>query len=68
LTIKVLSKTLDTTKLTGDKLEIATLTRENGKTKIQILSQKKIESYIKIYEQEEAQKAEAAKKEKEKKI
>merc|ERR1711982_147815 len=30
LTVKVLSKTLDTTKLTGDKLEIATLTRDNG--------------------------------------
>ncbi|KAJ6224838.1 hypothetical protein RDWZM_003383 [Blomia tropicalis] len=68
LTIKVLSKTLDTTKLTGDKLEIATLTREDGKTKIRILKQQEIEKYIKAFEQEEAQKAEAAKKEKEKKV
>ncbi|KAH9402407.1 Proteasome subunit alpha type-4 [Tyrophagus putrescentiae] len=67
LTVKVLSKTLDTTKLTGDKLEIATLTRDNGQTKIKILPQKEIEKYIKAYEEEEAKKAEAAKKEKEKK-
>ena len=48
-------------------MEISTLTREDGKTKIKILPQKEIEKYIKEFEQEEAQKAEAAKKEKEKK-
>lgn len=48
-------------------MEIATLTRENGQTKIKILPQKEIEKYIKAYEEEEAKKAEAAKKEKEKK-
>jgi hypothetical protein len=33
----VLSKTLDMTKLSPEKIEIATLTRENNKTNIQIL-------------------------------
>jgi hypothetical protein len=35
--IQVLSKTLDMTKLSPEKIEIATLTRENNKTNIQIL-------------------------------
>ena len=37
LSIKVLSKTLDMTKLTPEKIELATLTRENNKTQIKIL-------------------------------
>jgi hypothetical protein len=36
-TLQVLSKTLDMTKLSPEKIEIATLTRENNKTNIQIL-------------------------------
>jgi len=64
LTIKVLSKTLDMTKLTPDKLEIATLTRENGRTRIRILRQPEVEKLIKAFEAEEAIKAEEAKKEK----
>jgi len=65
LSIKVMSKTLDMTKLTAEKLEMATLTRENGQTKIRILPSQEVEVLIKNYNEEEA-KAEAAKKEKEK--
>ncbi|XP_021941353.1 proteasome subunit alpha type-4 [Zootermopsis nevadensis] len=62
LAIKVLSKTLDMTKLTAEKVEMATLTRENGKTKTRILSAKEVEELIKAYEKAEAE-AEAAKRE-----
>jgi len=65
LSIKVLSKTLDMTKLSAEKIEISTLTRENGQTKIQILEADKVDKLIKKYEKAEAE-AEAAKKEKEK--
>jgi len=64
LTVKVLSKTLDQTKLSADKLEIASLTRENGKTRIRILPQGEVDKLIKTFEAEEEAKAEAAKKEK----
>jgi len=64
LAIKVLSKTLDMTKLTADKLEMATLTRENGKTRIRIMPSQEVEQYIKKHEEEEAR-SEALKKEKE---
>lgn len=64
LTIKVLAKTLDTTKLTADKLEISTLTRENDRTRIRILKQGEVETLIKAFEAEEAKKAEEAKREK----
>lgn len=47
-------------------VEIATLTRENGKTKIKVLKQKDVEELIKKHEAEEA-KAEKDKKEKEQK-
>lgn len=47
-------------------VEIATLTRENGKTKIKVLKQKEVEELIKRHEAEEA-KAEKDKKEKEQK-
>ena len=66
LSIKVLSKTLDMTKLTPEKIELATLTRENNKTMIKILPPDNVEELIKKYEKAEAE-AEAAKKEKEKK-
>lgn len=53
------------TKLTVS-VEIATLTREDGKTKIKVLKQKEVEELIKRHEAEEA-KAEKDKKEKEQK-
>jgi 20S proteasome subunit alpha 3 len=65
LAIKILSKTLDTTKLTSEKVEIATLTRENGKTRIRILTEKELTELIKEYEDEQA-KLEAEKLAKEK--
>merc|ERR1711970_1189725 len=65
LSIKVLSKTLDMTKLAPEKIELATLTRENGKTQIKILPADKVDELIKKYEKAEAE-IEAAKKEKEK--
>ena len=46
LSIKVLSKTLDMTKLTPEKIELATLTRENNKTQIKILPADKVTFYI----------------------
>ena len=64
LTIKVLAKTLDMTKLTSDKLELATLTREGDKTRIRILKSTEVDKLIKTYEAEEAEKAEQAKREK----
>ncbi|XP_070543439.1 proteasome subunit alpha type-4 [Ptychodera flava] len=65
LAIKVLSKTLDITKLSAEKVEIATLVREGDTTKITILPGSEVDAQIKKNEEEEA-KAEAAKKEKEK--
>lgn len=47
-------------------VEIATLTREDGKTKIKVLKKKEVEELIKQHEAEEA-KAEKSKKEKEQK-
>jgi len=61
LSIKVLSKTLDTNKLTPDKVEIATLTREDNVTRIQILRSADVSVLIKAHEAEEAE-AEAKKK------
>lgn len=61
LAIKVLSKTLDMTKITSEKVEIATLTRENNKTKIEILKADVVDKLIKKHEEEEA-KVEAEKK------
>ncbi|CAF1132456.1 unnamed protein product [Brachionus calyciflorus] len=65
LAVKILSKTLDTTKLTSEKIEIATLTRENNKTRIRILTEKEVSELIKHYEAEQA-KLEAEKLAKEK--
>jgi 20S proteasome subunit alpha 3 len=61
LSVKVLSKTLDTNKLTPDKIEIATLVRDNGTTRISILKTAEVEALIKAHEAEEA-KIEAEKK------
>ena len=63
--MQVLSKTLDMTKLTPEKIELAALTRENGKTQIKILPADQVDELIKKYEKVEAE-LEAAKKEKEK--
>ncbi|MCL4134733.1 UNVERIFIED_CONTAM: hypothetical protein GTU68_056004 [Idotea baltica] len=60
LALKVMSKTLDITKLTADKFELAKLTRENGKTVLKILSTAQVTDFIKEHEQIEAA-AEAAK-------
>lgn len=65
LAIKVLSKTLDMTKLTSDKVEMATLTRKDNKTVIHILNNKDVEALIAEFEKAEAA-AEAAKKEQKK--
>nr|CAG4641027.1 EOG090X09LQ [Eulimnadia texana] len=62
LAVRVLSKTLDATKLTPDKLELATLTRRNGKTRISVLSGNEVQTLIGEYEKKEAAAAaEAAK-------
>lgn len=61
LSIKVLSKTLDTNKLTADKVEIAVLTRVDNVTHIRILKMEELEALVKKFEEEEA-KAEAQKK------
>lgn len=66
LAIKVLSKTLDMTKLTAEKIELATLTRQDGKTTTCILPAKEVEALIAAYEKAEAE-AESAKKEKQQK-
>ncbi|XP_018575209.1 proteasome subunit alpha type-4 [Anoplophora glabripennis] len=62
LAVKVLSKTLDMTKLTSEKVEMATLTRVNNKTIINILNSKEVEELIAEYEKSEAA-IEASKKE-----
>uniref|UniRef100_A0A8C4WWF8 Proteasome subunit alpha type n=1 Tax=Eptatretus burgeri TaxID=7764 RepID=A0A8C4WWF8_EPTBU len=63
LAIKVLNKTMDISKLTAEKVEIAKLTRENGKTRIKVLKQEEVEPLIKKHEEEEKK---AAKEKKEK--
>ncbi|KAL0820471.1 hypothetical protein ABMA28_006338 [Loxostege sticticalis] len=61
LAIKVLSKTLDMTKLTPEKVEMATLTRKDNKTIIRVLTSAEVEKLIAAFEKSEAE-AEAAKK------
>lgn len=65
LAVKILSKTLDTTKLTHEKIEIATLQRIDGKTCIRILGEPEVKALIKHYDDEQA-KIEAEKLAKEK--
>lgn len=59
LAIKVMSKTMDATKMTPDKLELATLTRKNDKTIIRVLPVSEVQTLIAEHEKKEA--AEAAK-------
>ena len=61
LSMKVLSKTLDMTKLTSDKIEIATLRRVDGKTKIHILPTTEMDTLIGKFEAAEKQAEEAKK-------
>lgn len=63
LAVKVLNKTLDSTKLSPDKVEFAVLTREDAKTVIRVLSHSEVDSLLKKHEAAE----EASKKEKEQK-
>ncbi|XP_018344884.1 PREDICTED: uncharacterized protein LOC108750121 isoform X2 [Trachymyrmex septentrionalis] len=65
LAIKVLSKTLDMNKLTAEKVEMAILTREDGKTKTKILPANEVNALIAEHDRLEAL-AEQAKKEKQK--
>jgi len=62
LAIKIMSKTLDMTKLTSEKVEIAVLTRKDDRTVIRILPPNEVEALITAHEKAEAA-AEAAKKE-----
>ena len=58
LAIRVMSKTMDATKLTPDKLELATLTRRNNKTIIKVLPVSKVKDLIAENEKkEEAEKS-----------
>ncbi len=66
LALKTLSKTLDMTKVTPEKIEIATLTRENNKTKIRILPVNELQVLIKEHEEKEAKIEAEKKKEKDK--
>ncbi|CAO1442102.1 unnamed protein product [Diamesa serratosioi] len=63
MAIKVLSKTLDMTKLTSEKIEMSSLTRVGNETIIKILSNKEVDDLIAKYEKEQAA-LEATKKEK----
>ncbi|XP_067928175.1 proteasome subunit alpha type-4-like [Watersipora subatra] len=64
LAIRVLSKTLDMTKITAEKVEIAVLRRVDDKTKISILENAEVTSLIKDFEvkEEETKRAEEKKK------
>lgn len=65
LAVKVMAKTMDTAKLTTEKMEIATLSREDGRTKLRLLPFSELERLLKEYDAEEAKSA-AEKKEKDK--
>jgi len=49
LATKVLSKTMDTTVPTADKLEVATITREEGKVKYHVYTKKELDELLKEY-------------------
>jgi len=53
MAIKILSKTLDTTKLSPEKLEIATLTRVDNKTKMTTLKQEELKELIEDHDKAE---------------
>lgn len=54
LAVKVLSKTLDTNKLTPEKVEVACLTRKDGKTHLRVLPAAELDVFIQAYQAEEA--------------
>ena len=64
LAMKVMSKTLDVTKLAADKIELAVLSRVSGKTSLRILPEKEVTGYITLHEKEEAKAEEEKKKDK----
>lgn len=63
LALKVMSKTLDMTKLNAEKLELATLVRKENRTEIIVKPVSEVQELIKEHEQREAE-AEAAKQDK----
>merc|ERR1712183_868135 len=65
LAVKVLSKTLDTNKLTSERVEMCTLTRVDGKTVFTVLTPQAIDKLCAEFEKEK-EKLEAEKREKEK--
>ncbi|OQV17147.1 Proteasome subunit alpha type-4 [Hypsibius exemplaris] len=67
LAVKVMHKTLDVTKLTADKIELATLTRVNNRTVLRVWDNAEVAVLIAEVDAAEAV-LEAAKKEKEKSI
>ena len=54
LALKVMSKTLDMTKLIPDKLELATLVRKDNKTEIRVLPVDEVAKAIEEHEKIEA--------------
>lgn len=60
MALKVMSKTLDMTKLNADKLELATLVRQDDKTNITVIPVDEVKELIKEHEAKEAE-AEASK-------
>lgn len=63
LALKVMSKTLDMTKLNAEKLELATLVRKEDRTEIIVKPVAEVQELIKEHEKREAE-AEAAKQDK----
>lgn len=55
LALRTLHKTLDITKLTPDKLELATLVHVDGETKLHVLSSDEVTQLIKEHEAKEAE-------------
>jgi len=64
LAMKVMSKTLDVTKLAADKIELAVLSRDKGKTSLRILPEKEVTSFIGLHEKEEKKAEDEKKKDK----
>ncbi|XP_065836671.1 proteasome subunit alpha type-4-like [Oscarella lobularis] len=67
LAVKVMSKSLDSTKMAPDKVELSTLTRENEKVKIRVLPSAEVQRLIKDYEEQEEKEKREKEKEKERK-
>ena len=56
LAVTVMNKTMTMSKLTAEKVEIATLTRRDNKTYVSLVSQSEVERLIKTAEEEEPKK------------